>query len=139
MSTDDTPSTRTNSFALQDRLFAGITQCFALLVLITLLAILASLLAGAWQTLSQTGPSFFVSSTWDPVRKLFGGVAPLWGTIATATIALLVGVPVSRANPGWLDPCPAGHDHSGSCSTDWRIPRRPRSASSNGGRASAGS
>ncbi|HQA35664.1 MAG TPA: phosphate ABC transporter permease subunit PstC, partial [Casimicrobium huifangae] len=95
MSTDDTPSTRTNSFALQDRLFAGITQCFALLVLITLLAILASLLAGAWQTLSQTGPSFFVSSTWDPVRKLFGGVAPLWGTIATATIALLVGVPVS--------------------------------------------
>ncbi len=95
MSTDDTPSTRTNSFALQDRLFAGITQCFALLVLITLLASLASLLAGAWQTLSQTGPSFFVSSAWDPVRKLFGGVAPLWGTIATATIALLVGVPVS--------------------------------------------
>lgn len=86
---------KSNSFALQDKLFAGTTQFFALLVLLTLLAIIGSLFMGSWQTLSQTGPKFFASNTWDPVKSAFGGLAPLWGTIITATIALLIGVPLS--------------------------------------------
>ncbi|MBL8310164.1 MAG: phosphate ABC transporter permease subunit PstC [Burkholderiales bacterium] len=93
--TPDAADKRDNSFALQDKLFAGTTQFFALLVLVTLLGIIGSLFAGAWQTLSQTGPGFFASDSWDPVRKAFGGLAPIWGTLITATIALLVGVPVS--------------------------------------------
>jgi phosphate transport system permease protein len=83
------------NFLLQDAIFARTTQFFAGLVLVTLLAIIGSLIVGAWPTLSTTGLNFFVSDSWDPVRKLFGGMAPLWGTLVTATIALVIAVPVS--------------------------------------------
>ena len=89
----DAASTR--SFALQDAIFARSTQFFALLVLLTLLAILGSLVYGAWPTITQVGPKFLVDGAWDPVRSLFGGLAPLWGTIITAAIAMLIAVPVS--------------------------------------------
>ena len=88
-------TSKANSFALQDKIFGYSTQFFALLVLVTLVGIIASLFMGSWQTLSEPGPKFFVTDTWDPVRKVFGGMAPLWGTIITATIALVIGVPVS--------------------------------------------
>ena len=89
----DAASTR--SFALQDAIFARSTQFFALLVPLTLLAILGSLVYGAWPTITQVGPTFLVDGAWDPVRSLFGGLAPLWGTIITAAIAMLIAVPVS--------------------------------------------
>jgi len=89
----DAASTR--SFALQDAIFARSTQFFALLVLVTLLAIVGSLVYGAWPTITQVGPKFLVDDAWDPVRSLFGGLAPLWGTIITATIAMVIAVPVS--------------------------------------------
>ena len=89
----DAASTR--SFALQDAIFARSTQFFALLVLVTLLAIVGSLVYGAWPTITQVGPKFLVDGAWDPVRSLFGGLAPLWGTIITATIAMVIAVPVS--------------------------------------------
>jgi phosphate transport system permease protein len=84
-----------NNFARQDAVFARTTQFFALLVLATLIGIIATLVIGSWQTLTQTGPKFFVTDVWDPVRNLYGGMAPLWGTVITATIALIVGVPLS--------------------------------------------
>ena len=88
-------SIKSTNFAVQDAVFARSTQFFALLVLATLVGIIASLVVGAWPTLTQVGPKFFVTETWDPVRKIFGGLAPLWGTIITATIALVIAVPVS--------------------------------------------
>jgi phosphate transport system permease protein len=88
-------SLKKNNFELQDAIFAKSTQFFALLVLVTLLAIIGSLVVGSWPTLSSTGLKFFVSDSWDPVRKLFGGMAPLWGTLITAIIALVIAVPVS--------------------------------------------
>lgn len=84
-----------NSFALQDAIFARSTQAFALIVLATLLGIIATLVIGAWPTLAKVGPAFFVTDAWDPVRKLFGGLSPLWGTIITSVIALTIAVPVS--------------------------------------------
>jgi phosphate transport system permease protein len=89
----DASSTRT--FARQDAIFARSTQFFAVLVLVTLLAIIVSLFYGAWPTLTQVGPKFLVDKSWDPVRSLFGGLAPLWGTLITATIAMVIAVPVS--------------------------------------------
>ena len=95
MTTDTGNTGKSNSFAFQDKLFARTTQFFALLVLVTLLGIIGSLIMGSWTTITQTGPKFLVTDVWDPVRSLFGGMAPLWGTIITATIALVIGVPVS--------------------------------------------
>jgi phosphate transport system permease protein len=97
-----------NNFELQDAIFAKATQFFALVVLVTLLAIIGSLVIGSWPTLSSTGLKFFVSDSWDPVRKLFGGLAPLWGTLITAIIALVIAVPVSFGIAIFLtEICPA--------------------------------
>ncbi len=88
-------SSPTRSFARQDAIFARSTQFFAVLVLVTLAAIIISLVQGAWPTITKVGPKFFVDDAWDPVRSLFGGLAPLWGTLITATIAMVIAVPVS--------------------------------------------
>jgi phosphate transport system permease protein len=84
----DASSTRT--FARQDAIFARSTQFFAVLVLVTLLAIIVSLFYGAWPTLTQVGPKFLVDKSWDPVRSLFGGLAPLWGIAVPVSFGIAI-------------------------------------------------
>ncbi|HLX28726.1 MAG TPA: phosphate ABC transporter permease subunit PstC [Casimicrobiaceae bacterium] len=79
----------------QDALFAQVARAFAALVLLLLAAIVIALGFAAWPALLKFGPGFFVSDVWNPVTKDFGALAPIYGTIATSTIALLIGVPVS--------------------------------------------
>ena len=79
----------------QDAVFAQIARAFAALVLLLLVAIVAALALSAWPALSKFGPRFFVTDVWNPVTKDFGALAPIFGTITTSAIALLIGVPVS--------------------------------------------
>ena len=78
-----------------DSLFRGVTRFFAFLVLALLVGILLSLLVGAMPSIRHFGFGFFTSTAWDPVAADFGAVVAIYGTLATATIALLIGVPVS--------------------------------------------
>jgi len=80
---------------VQDFLFRGITQFFALSVLIALVGILISLLMNAWPALKTFGPGFFFSEDWDVVKGEFGGLIAIYGTIVTSFIALLIAVPLS--------------------------------------------
>src|SRR5215203_691493 len=79
----------------QDALFEGTTQFFALCVLGLLLAILGALSMAAVPAMQKFGFAFFVTDVWNPVTKNFGALAPIYGTLATSAIALLIGVPVS--------------------------------------------
>jgi phosphate transport system permease protein len=79
----------------QDALFERTTQAFALLVLLLLVAIIGSLVYGALPALEKFGPAFFVTNVWNPVTKQFGALAPIYGTLVTSGIALLIGIPVS--------------------------------------------
>jgi len=93
-----------------DRLFGGLAKAAALLTLLLLLAILASLLVGAWPAIDKFGLGFLTSSVWDPVQEEFGGLVMIYGTLATSIIALLIAVPVSfgialfltELSPAWL-------------------------------------
>jgi phosphate transport system permease protein len=93
-----------------DALFENLTRLFALLVFGLLAAILVSLLIGSQLTLSKYGPSFLWSAQWDPVRENFGALVPIYGTLVTSLIAMLIGVPVSfgialfltELSPTWL-------------------------------------
>ena len=78
-----------------DFVFRNLTRFFALLVFSILAAILISLVHGSSLTLLQFGFGFLVSADWDPVRENFGAVVPIYGTLVTSLIALLIGVPVS--------------------------------------------
>jgi phosphate transport system permease protein len=95
---------------LIDRLFGWAAKGAALLTLGLLLAILASLVVGAWPAITQYGLSFLTSSVWDPVTNEYGGLVMIYGTLATSIIALLIAVPVSfgialfltELSPAWL-------------------------------------
>ncbi|MEO1767934.1 phosphate ABC transporter permease subunit PstC [Thiobacter aerophilum] len=95
---------------LADKLFRGTTRTFAFLVLATLIAIILSLVLGAWPAIQAFGPKFLFSTEWNPVTGEFGALVPIFGTLATSAIALLIGVPVSfgialfltELSPLWL-------------------------------------
>ncbi|KMN36601.1 MULTISPECIES: phosphate ABC transporter permease subunit PstC [Chromobacterium] len=80
---------------LLDNLFRWVTRFFAFLVLALLVGILISLLIGALPSIHAFGFKFLVTSDWDPVNEQFGALVPIFGTLATSFIALLIGVPVS--------------------------------------------
>ncbi len=77
-----------------DALFHLATGASAVLVLIVLSAIFASLMLGAWLALETFGFSFFVTESWNPVTEKFGALAPVAGTLVTSFIAMLIAIPV---------------------------------------------
>ncbi len=95
---------------LYDLAFRGVTRIFAFLVLALLAGILISLVIGSWPAIKAFGPGFLVSHEWNPVTGQFGALVPIFGTVATSCIALLIGIPVSfgiavfltELSPPWL-------------------------------------
>jgi phosphate transport system permease protein len=93
-----------------DTLFENLTRFFALLVFSLLAAILVSLVMGSQATLEKYSFSFLWNAHWDPVREDFGALVPIYGTLMTSLIAMLIGVPVSfgialfltELSPAWL-------------------------------------
>src|SRR5205823_3164347 len=56
------------------------------------------------------GVGFLWNAQWDPVQENFGALVPIYGTLVTSAIAMLIGVPVSSGialfltelSPAWL-------------------------------------
>lgn len=71
------------------------TGLFAVLVLVLLGAVVVALVDGAWPALRRFGWSFVTAGIWDPVADEFGARAPIYGTVVTALIAMVIGVPIS--------------------------------------------
>lgn len=78
-----------------DAIFVNATKAFAVLVLLSLGGILVSLIIGAWPSMQEFGFGFYTSSEWDTVNQEFGALAPIYGTLITSVIAILIAVPVS--------------------------------------------
>jgi phosphate transport system permease protein len=79
----------------KDRLFEHATLAFALLVLAMLFAILLALVVAALPAMEKFGFGFLTTNVWNPVTMQFGALAPMYGTLVTSAIALLIAVPVS--------------------------------------------
>jgi len=94
----------------KDTAFEWLTRAFALLVFSILAAILVSLVLGSTLSLDKYGVSFIWRDDWDPVKEEFGALVPIYGTLMTSLIAMLIGVPVSfgialfltELSPAWL-------------------------------------
>ncbi len=78
-----------------DTAFVWTTKLSALLVLLTLGGILVSLIIGALPSIKTFGLGFYTSANWDPVAGEFGALAPIYGTLVTSFIAVVIAVPVS--------------------------------------------
>jgi phosphate transport system permease protein len=89
------PARRRAAAPWQDWAFEHTTMSFAVLVLAMLLAIIGALSYAALPALEKFGLGFFFSNVWNPVKSEFGALAPIYGTLVTSAIALLIGVPVS--------------------------------------------
>lgn len=90
------PSLRTRSAgSVGDVIFAAVTKGFAFLVFVLLLAILVSLVVGAWPALQKFGLTFLFNAEWDPVAEDFGALVPIYGTLVSSLIAMIIAVPVS--------------------------------------------
>ncbi len=93
-----------------DVVFASATKASAIFVLLIIVAIMLSLLIGAWPALKRFGFYFVISKEWNPVTEHFGALVAIYGTIVTSIIAMLIGVPVSfgiavfitELCPAWL-------------------------------------
>jgi phosphate transport system permease protein len=81
-------------FAFTDSLFHILTRLSAALVLVILGGVAVSLVAGAWPALSTFGWSFLVTESWNPVTEKFGALAPIYGTLVTSLIAIVIAVPI---------------------------------------------
>ena len=78
-----------------DVLFRNITRLAAFSVFALLLIIIGSLIIGSLPSMSAFGFHFIFNKAWDPVTNQFGALIPITGTLTTAGIALLIGIPVS--------------------------------------------
>jgi len=90
------PLDRTRSRgAAADRIFNAVTVGAAWLVLIVLLGGAASMAWGGRLAFKTFGLKFITSSDWDAVGGQFGALVPIYGTLVTSAIALIIAVPVS--------------------------------------------
>ena len=105
-----TPPAARRSSPWVDRVFSALAHGAALLTLGLLVAIIGSLVVGAWPAIAEYGLSFLWRSEWDPVQDSYGGLVMIYGTVMTSLIALLIAVPVSfgialfltELSPNWL-------------------------------------
>ncbi|HYU13940.1 MAG TPA: phosphate ABC transporter permease subunit PstC [Stellaceae bacterium] len=96
--------------AFGDMAFHTLTFVFALLVLVVLGGVILSLISGALPALEHFGFGFLVAEAWNPVTEKFGALAPIYGTLVTSAIAMLIGIPVAfgvalfitELCPNWL-------------------------------------
>jgi phosphate transport system permease protein len=81
--------------ARNDRFFKWAVTIVAIFVLFTLAGAALSMLWGGRSVLASQGLDFFFSSDWNPVEGKYGALVPIYGTLVTALIAMLIAVPVS--------------------------------------------
>ncbi len=101
---------RRRSGAAGDRGFRILTGTAAGLVLVTLGGAALSMLWGGLPAFRQFGFGFIYRSAWNPVEKDFGAFVPIYGTLVTSLIAMIIAVPISfgiaiflnEVAPRWL-------------------------------------
>src|SRR3954462_961505 len=77
-----------------DAVFRLLTLASALIILGLLGGVGIALVDGAAPALRAFGFDFFTTQSWNPVTERFGALAPIYGTIVTSIIAMLIAVPV---------------------------------------------
>jgi phosphate transport system permease protein len=75
--------------------FHGLCFAAAILLLVVLSSMMVTFALGGWPAFAKFGLSFFLSSTWDPARDVYGAAGPIVGTLITAALALIFALPIA--------------------------------------------
>src|SRR6266581_3963669 len=87
-------SRRLSRLRTGDALFRALARAAALAVLAVLAGVILALVAGALPALTTFRLDFLTSQRWNPVTEQFGALAPIYGTLVTSLIAMVIAVPV---------------------------------------------
>ena len=91
-----------------DRAFRWLTFSSAVTVLALLGGVIVVLVYGATPALKTFGLGFLFDESWNPVTEKFGALAPIYGTVVVAIIAMAVAVPIGLGIAVFLSElCPA--------------------------------
>ncbi len=93
-----------------DMIFSALVRLAALIVLLMLGGIIVSLVISSWPSMEKFGFAFLWTKEWDAPNDIYGALVPIYGTLVTSVIALLIAVPVSfgialfltELAPNWL-------------------------------------
>ena len=81
--------------AYADRCFRWILNAAVSIVLVALAGAVLSMLWGGREALHLQGWRFFYTAQWNPANNEFGALAPIYGTLVSAGLAILTAVPIS--------------------------------------------
>jgi phosphate transport system permease protein len=95
-------STRKTNPHASDPIFAAAAKAAAVLVLVLLAGIMLSMVYGGWPAFQEFGLSFLTDSRWDTMNDQYGGLPAIYGTVITAFIAMVIGVPLSLGTAIYL-------------------------------------
>jgi phosphate transport system permease protein len=95
---------------LREKVFRGATLTAALLVLTLLGGVALSLLKGSWPAFAHFKLAFLTREIWNPVTDEYGALAPVYGTVVTSLLAMVIAIPISfgiaifltELSPSWL-------------------------------------
>ena len=94
-SSSEIPAAALRRHSMRDAVLRNATRSAAITVLLLLGGVIASLIEGSVPAFKAFGFGFFTTETWNPVTEKFGALAPIYGTLVTSFIAMLIGIPVS--------------------------------------------
>src|ERR1041384_6341228 len=85
-----------SAFKLGDVTFYWITRASAISVLLILGGIIVPLMVGAWPAVREYGLAFLWTQRWAPSADppVLGALGPIYGTLATSLLAMLIAIPV---------------------------------------------
>ena len=101
---------RANRDSLVDGVFKALVASAGIFVLLALVGAAISMFWGGRLAFETFGLSFLTTEEWDVGASKFGALVPIYGTVVTASIAMLIAVPVSfgiaifltEVAPTWL-------------------------------------
>jgi len=96
---------------LGDLIFERLTLLSAVLVFLLVVMMGYEMYTGSLLSIKKFGWSFLTSTTWDPVKEVFGALPSIYGTLASSFLALLISLPLglgvaiflSELAPDWLE------------------------------------
>ena len=89
------PKSSRGSGQLGDAIFAALATTAGMVVLLLLGAIILSLFLGGLPAFRAFGADFLVNADWDPVQQIFGAAVPIYGTLITSALAIVMAVPLA--------------------------------------------
>jgi phosphate transport system permease protein len=81
-------------FKFRDTAFRWVTLAAAIIVLLLLGGVIATLIFGSIPAFKAFGFSFFITDVWNPAIGQYGALAAVYGTVVTSIIAMVIAVPV---------------------------------------------